>query len=228
LRGDANLYAPPVNRNRPIHAGRYKKGKKLPSPAKQIGQLQVIEQEVRWYGNSRHTVRYVTEQALWYYSRDSSTAAIRWVGVLGNPRQNTDNAYFFCSDTAATAAWIIEHYARRWNIEVTFEETRALLGLQTTRHWCRQSVLRVTPILLGLFSVVTLIWNELPAAHRRVVSTATPCYRKTQPTFADVLAAVRRELWQSTILQHRGKTRCFSSLPRTLRKTLLWHLSAAA
>lgn len=228
LRGDANLYAPPVHRNRPQNAGRIKKGKKLPSPARQIAQLKVIEQEVGWYGNKRRTVRYVTEQALWHNMHTTSTSPIRWVAVLGDPKQDMETAYFFCSDTTAKAGWIIERYARRWNIEVTFEESRALLGLETTRHWCRQSVLRVTPIMLGLFSVVTLIWNELPAARRWVVSTATPCYHKTQPTFADALAAVRRELWQTTILQHRGKTRCFSSLPRTLRKTLLWHLSAAA
>ena len=228
LRGDANLYAPPVHRNRPHNAGRIKKGKKLPSPAQRSAQLKVIEQEVRWYGNKRRTVRYVTEQALWHDMHSTSTSPIRWVAVLGDPKQDIETAYFFCGDTAAKAGWIIEHYARRWNIEVTFEETRALLGLETTRHWCRQSVLRVTPILLGLFSVVTLVWNELPAARRRVVSTATPCYHKTQPTFADALAAVRRELWQTTILPHRGKTRCFSSLPRPLRKTLLWHLSAAA
>jgi hypothetical protein len=227
LRGDANLYAPPVRRNRQ-HAGKIKKGKKLPSPARQIAQLKVIEQEVGWYGNKRRTVRYVTEQALWHDMHTTSTSPIRWVAVLGDPKQDMETAYFFCSDTTAKAGWIIERYARRWNIEVTFEESRALLGLETTRHWCRQSVLRVTPIMLGLFSAVTLIWNGLPAARRWVVSTATPCYHKTQPTFADALAAVRRELWQTTILQHRGKTRCFSSLPRTLRKTLLWHLSAAA
>jgi hypothetical protein len=228
LRGDANLYAPPVHRDSPQNAGRIKKGKKLPSPAKQIAQLKVSEQKVRWYGNKRRTVRYVTEQALWFDHHGRRTSPIRWVAVLGNANQDMETAYFFCSDTAATAAWMIERYARRWNIEVTFEESRALLGLETTRHWCRQSVLRVTPILLGLFSVVTLIWSELPAARRWVVSTATPCYRKTHPTFADALAAVRRELWQTTILCHRGKTRCLSSLPRSMRKAVLWHLSAAA
>ena len=73
----------------------------------------------------------------------------------------------YSSDPAMTAARIIELYVLRWNIEVTFEETRALLGLETTRHWCRQSVLRVTPLLLGLFTAITLIWNRLPSRKRR-------------------------------------------------------------
>ena len=228
LRGDANLYARPVHRNRPEHAGRIKKGEKLPSPARQMGRLLETEQTVQWYGSRRRRVRYVTDKALWYDACDSSSAPIRWVGVKGDAQRGTEDAYFYCSDPAATAVWVIEHYARRWNIEVTFEEARALLGLETTRHWCRQSVLRVTPILLSLYSVVTLLWSQLPAARRRVISTATPCYSKTQLTFADVLAAVRLELWQTTLLQPQRKTRCFSLLPRPLRQTLLWHLSAAA
>ena len=82
---------------------------------------------------------------------------------------------------------IIELYTLRWNIEVTFEEVRALLGLETTRHWCRQSVLRVTPILLGLFSAVTLIWQQLPGVLTTLKRSETPCYQKHHPTFADAL-----------------------------------------
>lgn len=229
LRGDANLYAPPNNPNRKSRCGGLvKKGRKLPAPSKQIKKLAVSEQKIEWYGNSHRTVRHVTEQALWYDKHNSGVTPIRWVCVLGDPKQNQEHAYFFCSDVAVTAVWIIQQYARRWSIEVTFEESRALLGLETTRHWCKQSVLRVTPILLGLFSVVTLIWNNLPAARRRVVSTATPCYVKSSVTFADALAAVRRELWKTTLLRHRGKEPCLTCLSKRLRNTMLWHLSAAA
>jgi hypothetical protein len=229
LRGDANLYAPPKNPKAKSPTGALrKKGRKLPSPKKRIGELQAVTKEVAWYGGSRRKVRHVTEQALWYDNHGNSVTPIRWVCVLGDEKQGLDDAFFFCSDVTMGAEKIIEHYARRWNIEVTFEESRALLGLETTRHWCRQSVLRVTPLLLGLFSAVTLIWNNLPEARRQVVSTATPCYRKTSVTFADALAAVRREMWEVTLLRHRRKRGCFNSLPPDLRKMLLWHLSAAA
>ena len=147
---------------------------------------------------------------------------------MGEPKEGHDHAYFFCSDATWTAACIIEHYARRWNIEVTFEESRALLGLETTRHWCRQSVLRITPMLLGLFTAVVLIWQRLPRQCREALATTTPCYHKRAVTFADALAAVRRELWEQTLLRHRLKTRCLSRLPLPLQKTILWHLSAAA
>jgi len=229
LRGDANLYAPPKHPGRRCRGGtRSRKGRRIPRPAQRIGQLKPVLEEVNWYGGSRRKVRHVSEQALWHDKHGNAVTPIRWVCVLGDPKQNQDDAFFFSSDPAMTAVTIIEHYARRWNIEVTFEESRALMGLETTRHFCRQSVLRVTPILLGLFTAVVLIWQELPKARRERCTTGTPCYLKHAITFADVLAAVRRELWEQTLLRHPQKSGCLDQLPRTIRQTILWHLSAAA
>jgi hypothetical protein len=229
LRGDANLYAPPKNPKGGSRTGAPRsKGRKLPPPRTRQGQLKAVKQELAWYAGRRQEVRYVTEEALWYDKHGNSVTPIRWVCVRGDKKLGLEDAFFFCSDASMAAGKIIEHYARRWNIEVTFEEARALLGLETTRHWCRQSVLRVTPMVLGLFTAVALIWRQLPQASRQKVATATPCYRKTAVTFADALAAVRRELWEQTLLGHRQESGCLNSLPRRLRNTLLWHLSAAA
>ena len=229
LRGDANLYAPPKNPKAKSRTGRLRqKGAKAPSPQQRITELQPVTEEVVWYGSKRRKVRHAGEQSLWYDKHSNDVTPIRWVCVLGEPKENLDDAFFFCSDVTFTPARIIEYYARRWNIEVTFEECRALLGLETTRHWCRQSVLRVTPILLGLFTAVVLIWHELPNARQRMIATTTPCYPKQSVTFADTLAAVRRELWEQTLLRHRRKTGCLTTLPAPVRKAVLWHLSAAA
>ncbi len=237
LRGDANVYAPPGNPQRRSRTGQLpKKGRKLPSPSERATQLTPEVSTVTWYGNQRREVRHVGETTLWYDKHASAVTPIRWVCVLGDAKQNLHDAFFFCSDPQAEPTWIIEHYARRWNIEVTFQESNALLGLATTRHWCRQSVLRVTPILLGLFSAVVLIWQQLPASRRRRCWSRTPCYTKRSLTFADALAAVRRELWErsllsgvlSGVLRHRTPTRCLDRLPRRARQTILWHLAAAA
>jgi hypothetical protein len=229
LRGDANLYAAPLNPRRRSRAGGLaKKGGKLPSPQEQIGRLKPTTQEVTWYGSSRREMHFISQEALWYDKHSSAVTPIRWVCVLGDKQQNLQDAFFFCSDPCMVAARIIEHYARRWNIEVTFEESRALLGLETTRHWCRQSVLRVTPMLLGLFTAVVLIWRELPKVRQQMVRTATPCYHKSSVTFADALAAVRADLWEKSLLGHRRNGRCLTCLPRNVRRTILWHLSAAA
>lgn len=228
LRSDANFYAAPANPNRRCRSGTARKGRKVPSPGKRIQQLDPQTAEVVWYGGKRRQLRYVSEQTLWHDKHGGVVSPIRWVGVVGDKQQNLDDAFFFCSDVRMDPGRIIELYARRWNIEVTFEEARALLGLETTRHWCRRSVLRVTPILLGLFSAVVLIWQQLPKSRKSRHWSHTPCYTKQNLTFADALAAVRRELWEQSLLRHHRKDRCLNRFPRNLRQTLLRHLAAAA
>ena len=44
---------------------------------------------------------------------------------------------------------------QRWSVEVTFEEARAQLGLETQRQWSDLAIARPTLVLLGLFSIVT-------------------------------------------------------------------------
>src|SRR5215213_4064893 len=57
-------------------------------------------------------------------------------------------------------------------------------------------VLRSTPALLGLFSLVTLWATQLDAA-QRLLPECVRWYPKHAPTFSDALALVRRELWTS-------------------------------
>jgi hypothetical protein len=231
LRGDANLYDAPQT-----HKGkRSKKGNKQLAPRDQVAHLPHHTDTIAWYGSSRRPLTHVDHTALWYSSLSRQVLPIRWVCVLADPRLPMEQAYFYSSDPAMSPRRIIELYAMRWNIEVTFEESRALLGLETTRHWCQRSVLRVTPILLGLFTAVSLMWKEL--SNRRGKTTwerlsQTPCYRKQELTFADALYLVRRELWTHSLLQHRSKKRLdrswLKSLPPPIRSTILCHLAAAA
>jgi hypothetical protein len=79
-------------------------------------------------------------------------------------------------------------------MEVTLEETRAHLGIETQRQWHDVAISRTTPALFGLYSLVTLMVHALPRAQARVVRTAA-WYAKSRPTFSDALAGIRRELW---------------------------------
>jgi hypothetical protein len=69
------------------------------------------------------------------------------------------------------------------------------LGVETQRQWSDLAIARTTPCLLGLFSLVTLLAARLGPHARLAVATAA-WYRKKRPTFADTLAAVRREFWR--------------------------------
>ncbi len=84
----------------------------------------------------------------------------------------------------------------RWRIETTFQEVREHLGVETQREWSDLAILRTTPALLGLYSLVT-IWAHglmaLPATAVRPHPAAW--YKKSQLTFSDAIAAVRRVLW---------------------------------
>ena len=83
---------------------------------------------------------------------------------------------------------------KRWSIEVTFEESRAHLGLETQRQWNDLAIERTTPALFGLFSLVALFGHALyPDGSLPLPQSAW--YHKTEASFSDVLALVRRALW---------------------------------
>ena len=90
-------------------------------------------------------------------------------------------------------AEIIATFVRRWQVEVTFQELRAHLGVETQRQWSDAAIARTTPVLCGLYSLVCL-WaaDVLTTSH---LSYAAAWYEKTSFTFSDAIAAIRCELW---------------------------------
>jgi hypothetical protein len=90
---------------------------------------------------------------------------------------------------------IVQWFVLRWQLEVTFEEVRAHLGVETQRQWSDWAIVRTTPALLGLFSLITLLAQQC-VSRRRLPVRRTAWYAKPVPTFSDALAIVRKELWQ--------------------------------
>ena len=82
-------------------------------------------------------------------------------------------------------------------METTFQEVRTHLGVETQRQWSDLAILRTTPALLGLFSLVVVWTDELARAPIDAVRPRTAAwYDKREPTFSDAIAAVRRALWR--------------------------------
>jgi hypothetical protein len=81
-------------------------------------------------------------------------------------------------------------------IEVTIEESRAHLGIETQRQWSDLAIERSTPALLGLYSLVALFAQALHPDGKIPVARAA-WYAKEQATFSDVLLEVRRALWHN-------------------------------
>ena len=200
LRLDARLFEPPMrlvgkHRGRPAVVGA-----RLPNLAQVAVQPTTRWQrsQVPWYGGTQSIVDWTTGTALWY-TTGTPPLAIRWVVVRDPPGERPLRA-FFSTETAQGAPSIIADFVNRWPLEVTFEEARAHLGLETQRQWSDLAIERTTPALLGLFSLIILLAQALyPTGDLPVPQAAW--YPKTHATFHDVLALVRRRLWQQFIFQ---------------------------
>ena len=162
---------------------------------------------------------------LWYKGGDG-LVPVRWVFVRDVTGTHRDE-YFYSTDPRLSAIQIVSWFTARWPIETTFQEVREHLGLETPRQHVAKSVLRTTPCLLGLFSVICLIFAEHTRHHRIKVRTAD-WYSKSEPTFSDAIATVRRLFWNETVFDKPSYQEGLKKIPRQLRNLLLEQLCHAA
>jgi DDE superfamily endonuclease len=198
LRLDAALYEPAPPR-KPGQVGRPRvKGKRLPTLEQVLKRPQTRWQKVtvpRWYSQGERGVEVVTGTAVWYHS-GLPVVPIRWV-LIRDPNGKFAPQALLCTDPSIEPVQILSWFVLRWQLETTFQEVRTHLGVETQRQWNDLAIQRTTPVLLGLFSLVTLLAHQQAAAGTLGVRQAT-WYRKATPTFVDALAAVRRQLWRHT------------------------------
>ncbi len=222
--GDANLYHLPAKRARKVGRPRVK-GRKAPSPQQVVARSKTRTTRVGWYGGGWRRARVVTATGQWYKA-GQGLVPIRWVFVHDLDGTHRDE-YFYTTDPALSAEQIVTWFTARWSIETTFQEARAHLGFETPRQRVANSVLRTAPCLLGLFSIVALIFAEHVKRHP-TRPRIMPWYAKLEPTFSDAITTVRRLFWCNTIFETPSHHRAFSKIPPRLRNLLLEYLSQAA
>lgn len=220
----ANLYRPPpaVAGQRPNGRPRIK-GVKLPSPQQVVATAKRCRLNVAWYGGGRRDVEVVSGAGHWYKG-GAGLVEVRWVYVRDRSGTHRDE-YFYTTEQTLTASEIIEHYARRWNIETTFAEMRPYLGLETTRGRCARTVLRAEPCLFGLYGVVALLYEQLPAEEQ--AEPGVDWEGKATVTFSDAMTAVRRWLWADWVFRTGGHDNPFTKLPAPVRQALVYALAPA-
>lgn len=213
LRLDAALYEPapkPV----PGQPGRpRKKGKRLPTLAQVAADQKTRWQRItvaQWYGESNRTIEIASNQAVWFHS-GMPAVAIRWV-LIRDPEQRFKTQALLSTDPEAQAEQIVHWFVQRWQVEVTFEEVRAHLGVETQRQWSDKAIARTTPLLLALFSLVTLFAHQLLGAQAMPVRSSA-WYRKNRPSFSDALALVRRQLWATEVFKTSPSERDIEKSP---------------
>jgi DDE superfamily endonuclease len=196
LRWDAALYhrpglQPPGQRGRKPAKG--KRQRNLPDWAERA-ETPWEDVEVDWYGGKRKKLWVFSRPALWYTPR-LPPVEIRFV-LVADPEGKLRMEAFFCTDPQATPVQILQWVVRRWSVEVTCEEARAPLGLETPRQWSDLAIARTTPVLLAVFSLVTVLalpWSQ----GGQIPVPGTAWSHKAEPTFADCLVLVRQHLWRA-------------------------------
>lgn len=222
----AHLCEPPPPRRKGQMGRPRVRGAKLPHPQDAVkGAKRRQRSTVTWYGGKKRRVEFVTGTGHWYKPADG-LVPVRWVFVHDRDGTHEDR-YFYCTDPRLSPSRIIGLYTGRWSIEVTFQEAKQQLGLATPRNRTEASVLRTAPCLLGLFSVVAILFHRhnqgrVPQPH------TVPWYAKAEVTFSDALAGVRRVLWEQTVFSEPDQRDALKKLPCALRDSLLDQLSLAA
>ena len=200
------------------------KGQRRPKPREAVTAARRYQRlTVGWYGGGTRRVETLTGTGHWYKAGEG-LVPIFWVFVRDREGTHRDE-YFYTTDVTLSAREVIASYTGRWNIETTFQEVRSCLHLETARGWCRTTVLRGTPCLFGLYSVVVSLSNELPTA-RRIVAISWPGKRAV--TFSDALAAVRRWVWLDGVFSRVYGGPAVEKLPAPLREVLYSALAPAA
>lgn len=165
FRFDAGLYDfPPIfkqGQKRPV--GRPPiKGERQPSLQQVMEDKNTKWQKVkfsRWYSYKDKTLEITSGTAIWYRG-GKPIVPHRWV-IIRDPEGKTKPAAILCTDPNKSPFEIVQHYAKRWQAEVTLQEVRVHLGVETQRQWSDLAILRTTPILMATFSIITLWANKM-------------------------------------------------------------------
>ena len=176
LRLDAQLFElvepKPKRRGRPVVKGKHIDLKALvddpTTPWKSL--------TVQWYGGEQKTIECLSFVCLWYHA-GVPPMKLRIVLVKTPDGKNVAET-FFSTDVSNSPEQIITWFVLRWNIEVTFEESRSHLGVETQRQWSDKAIQRTTPLLMGLYSLLTLLALKMNETKAILAHETTSWYDK--------------------------------------------------
>ena len=227
LRLDASLYDFPPPEQPGKRGPKAKKGKKQKPLSERIEDesLQWTSIRIDWYDGIKQELEIFSGISLWY-TPSFNPIPIKWV-VVRDPAGKLRTEAFFSTDLTASEEQILTWFVLRWNIEVTFEELRTHLGFETQRQWSTPAIARTTPALFGMFSVVVLIAFELLKSNTMTVLSCG-WYKKSEATFSDVIALVRRHIWYSMNYTNSSNQRNSTYFHSDLIDTLLYMVCYAA
>jgi hypothetical protein len=224
IRRDAAIYALPSKRRRKPRRGRpATKGRRLPTPRQIAARRTQGWKTITVSRQGKEVQRQVLGlTCLWYHvCRD---VPIRLV-IVRDPAGRQQDDFLFCTDATVPDEEIVQRYYDRWGVEESILEAKQTLGFETTRGWCSQTVTRQAPLAMALVTLIKAWYARCAVDEPALRPAATPWYpSKARPSFADMLSALRRVLWQHRISPNSRVT----GQVRDILKTLSYALAAAA
>jgi hypothetical protein len=222
---DAAWYEPPPRRTRRTIGRPRVKGQKRASPQQVVAHTaKRTSLTVAWYGGTTRDIEVVTGTGHWYRIGED-LVEVRWVYVHDGTGTHRDE-YFFTTDITMKPQQMVECYTQRWSIETTFQECREYLKLESTKGYSQQTVLRFTPCLFGLYTLVVLLYLQLPSSSNTL--RAIYWRGKSTVTFSDMLTCVRRTLWEQWYFHTQTDPQEFSKLSPSFQERILDALALAA
>lgn len=181
-------------------------GKRLPTSKAMLNDPAMIwnTMEVVWYGGERKKVEYLTGTCLWY-GYGIRPVPIKWI-LTREPNNSATGALIFSTEINMALEDIIENFVCRWQLEVTFQEARRHLGMETQRQWSDNAIDKITPCILASYSIINLmVLENLESTGENIPIQTSTWYKKTHVTFSDVLAYLRREILDEKYFSQFGK-----------------------
>jgi len=153
-----------------------------------------VEHTVCRYGNTETLMLHVID-CLWQPLGPDTP--VRVILVQDTTKPAGYQLALITTDLTSTPARIVERYCDRWAIEVCFEEAKHQAGVGDAENRTEKAVQRTVPFQF-LTMTITICWYALHGHHpddlaeRRALA---PWYlSKTNPSFADMLAKLRRTI----------------------------------
>ena len=224
IRRDAAIYALPPTKRRPGQRGRGRtKGQRLPTPSQIAARRTKGWQTITVARQGRQVQRQLLGlTCLWYHV--CRQTPIRLV-IVRDPVGKQEDDLFFCTDAGAADQQIVQRYYDRWGVEECILESKQQLGFEKTRGWCSKTVNHQAPLALVLVTLVKAWYARCAADEPALLPEATPWnHGKTRPSFLDMLAALRRVLWQHRISSNLR----FTARVKNILETVSYALAAAA
>lgn len=188
-RMDAALYAQPKRNKKGRPSVR---GQRVASPEWRAKHNRFKTIEACVYGR-KCKVQVQVFDALWYIV--GHDRVLRFVLIRDWPGHKKDDV-LVTTDLSMSAEQVIENYCARWSLEETFEWTKGRLGFEDPQSRKEKAVERTAPMALWSYSLVIFWYAQWSRGLRELPFRLDPWNRtKKNPTFADMLATLRRESW---------------------------------